>query len=436
MENYRIQIVTGCNPIISAAIESLQNRWRQYSNLSKRYPLARLLEEIIDPALSEYSKKLPRNYLPYILGSEQDGPLSEIVRTKPVGADLAQRHLIREFENASSNPAFSNPGFVATLETLVELLWACSGKRARHIKVKGLNGLRRAQEFCRFCGKPSELAAYAAGSNSLEIYHKPPGTSQAKTLHLSSTHCHEHRVKLPTGEWNPAYKSASLSVAKFDLELERLTQQSTNYTTPANTGDPLVDQYIYQYVRRFGFRPGDKAEIRNHARWIVDAKLSDHKKRVLVLQQRGLNQSKIATILNVSRQSVSKSLASVPEKLRGISASSKHLHGFNEEFRTKIRDIEPRIMDWLDDPNIIDIMLNPDGKLWVARGNQPKAELGTIIKSSQAKLIIATFAAEAQISPDDDVTLECELPGLLRLVAWLPPLVIGPSFSIRKMAQQ
>ncbi|WP_348679771.1 LuxR family transcriptional regulator [Alcanivorax profundi] len=430
MENYRIQIVPGCNPIISAAIENLQDRWRQYSNRSKSKPLAGLLEEIIDPALSEYAKKIPRNYLPYILGSGQDGPLSEIFRTKPVGAELAQRNLIREFENASSNPAFSNPAFVATLETLVELLWACSDKRARHTKVRGLNGQRRAQEFCRFCGKPSELAAYAAGSDSVDIYHK------STTLQLSSTHCHEHRVKLPTGKWNPAYKSASMSVAKFDLELDRLTRQSRNYETPsASSGDPLVDQYIYQYVHRFGFRPGDKAEMRNHARGIVDAKLSDHKKRVLVLQQQGLNQSNIATILNVSRQSVSKSLASTPEKFLAISASSSHHPGFNDGFRTKIRDIEPSIMDWLDDPNITDIMLNPDGRLWLTRENRSKAELGTIIESSQAKLIIAIFAAEAQISPDAGQTLECELPGLLRLVAWLTPIVESPTFAIRKMAQ-
>ena len=92
-------------------------------------------------------------------------------------------------------------------------------------------------------------------------------------------------------------------------------------------------------------------------------------------------------------------------------------------------------MDWLDDPNITDIMLNPDGRLWLTRENRSKAELGTIIESSQAKLIIAIFAAEAQISPDAGQTLECELPGLLRLVAWLTPIVESPTFAIRKMAQ-
>ena len=93
-------------------------------------------------------------------------------------------------------------------------------------------------------------------------------------------------------------------------------------------------------------------------------------------------------------------------------------------------------MDWLDDPTITDIMLNSDGRLWLARENRPKAEFGTFIKSSQANLIIATFAAEAQTSPDADLALECELPGLLRLVAWLPPIVESPTFAIRKMAQQ
>ncbi|MEQ4539126.1 MAG: LuxR family transcriptional regulator [Billgrantia sp.] len=430
MKNFPIQIVTGCDPVISAAIKRLQERWRPYSRLSRRHPLARLLGEIIDPALSEYSEKLPRHYRPYILGAGEERGLSKIIKTMTVGADRAQRIRIRQFEKTARDPAF-----VATLETLVELLWACTRKRVRHVPVRGLNGHRPAHEFCRFCGKPSEFASFAGDSNSLEIYPQSSGDRQI-TLRLSNTHCHDHRARLPTGEWNPAYKTASLSVAQFDLELDRLTRQSTNYGMPsAKSGDSLIDEYIYRYAHRFGFRPGDEAEMRNHARWIVDAKVSDQKKRILALQQWGLNQSEIAAILEISRQAVSKNIASIPEIFRAISTDVKHHQNLREEFRTKISDIEPRILDWLDDPSVIDIMLNPDGKLWITRRNQPNAEGGTIITTSQAELIIATIAAETQITADDDPLLECELPGLLRFSAGLPPVVAKPTFAIRKMTR-
>jgi transcriptional regulator len=58
--------------------------------------------------------------------------------------------------------------------------------------------------------------------------------------------------------------------------------------------------------------------LRDVARLMVDAKLSDAKKKMLVLQLSGLNQSEIAKRLPgceqqpLTRQAVSKALASIP----------------------------------------------------------------------------------------------------------------------------
>lgn len=112
---------------------------------------------------------------------------------------------------------------------------------------------------------------------------------------------------------NPVYKKATRSIAQFDLELGRLSRQCANRATPhAATGDPLIDDYFYLYFLGQTIQPADKAELRNQARSMVDAKLSDQKKQILALQKRGLNQSTIAQSLGVSRQAISKALASVP----------------------------------------------------------------------------------------------------------------------------
>lgn len=66
-------------------------------------------------------------------------------------------------------------------------------------------------------------------------------------------------------------------------------------------------------------QPADKGELRNQARLMVDSKLSDRKKQILILQWDGLNQSKIARKLDIERQAVSKalkSLASTPRMLQ------------------------------------------------------------------------------------------------------------------------
>lgn len=96
--------------------------------------------------------------------------------------------------------------------------------------------------------------------------------------------------------------------------LGRLSRQCAKRTTPyAASGDPLVDDYFYLYFLGQAIQPADKAELRNLARLMVDARLTDRKKQILALQKRGLNQSQIAKKLGVNdRQSISKALASVP----------------------------------------------------------------------------------------------------------------------------
>ncbi len=68
---------------------------------------------------------------------------------------------------------------------------------------------------------------------------------------------------------------------------------------------------------RLTFQSADKAELRNLARRMVDSKLSDTKKKILVLNRSSISQAEIGKrILNrkqqpMTRQAVSKALSSV-----------------------------------------------------------------------------------------------------------------------------
>lgn len=90
----------------------------------------------------------------------------------------------------------------------------------------------------------------------------------------------------------------------------------------------------------------------------------------------------------------------------------------------------------LEDPAVIEILLNPDGKLWVERlGGQNLECLGHIDRV-RGMSIITTVASilETTVIADRPI-LECELPfDGSRFEALIPPVVAAPTFSIRKKA--
>ncbi|MDS6450617.1 LuxR family transcriptional regulator [Xanthomonas perforans] len=304
-----ILIWEGCDPAISAAAQQFQDRWRPYSASSRRYPIVRLIQELIDPAVAAYMATLPARYSGHVPGAGTGVSLSAIIRL--VGLDAMvrlQRQLLRAFVLTEDRQSARDQRFVATLESLIELVWACACKRPTKSQVRDtrLNGERQ-QGFCRFCGTLAELTSFAGGSDD------PKADDPEEKLRLSSLYCLDHRPKLPSGAWNPAYRQARRSLAQFDLELARLSQQCAKPATPqVKSGDQLVDSYFFHYVAGQTLQPADKPELRNQARLMVDSKLSDRKKQMLVLHWSGLNQSEIARKLGIERQAVSKALASIP----------------------------------------------------------------------------------------------------------------------------
>lgn len=309
-----IVVWEGCAPTISEAIRQFQDRWRPYSASSRRYPIVRLIQELIDPAMTAYMATLPARYSGHVPGAGTGVGFSAIIRL--VGLDAMvrlQRQLLRAFVLTEDRQSVRDQRFVATLESLIELVWDCACKRPKTsapAKGVGLNAQRK-HGFCDLCGNLTEFSTFMARVTEKQI--NDVELEDHKKLELSHQYCTGHRPKLTNGEWNPAYRQAKRSLMQFDLELTRLSQQCAKPTSPqVRSGDPLVDSYFFHYVAGQTLQPADKAELRNQARLMVDSKLSDRKKQMLMLQWSGLNQSEIARNLGIERQAVSKALASIP----------------------------------------------------------------------------------------------------------------------------
>lgn len=99
------------------------------------------------------------------------------------------------------------------------------------------------------------------------------------------------------------------------------------------------------------------------------------------------------------------------------------------------RDMGPLLLDALHDPRTVDIMLNPDGKLWQERLGEPMTCIGSL-RPAQSQAIIETVAGyHAKEVTRTKPTLEGELPlDGSRFTGQLPPVVPAPVFTIRKKA--
>ncbi|MCP9340133.1 LuxR family transcriptional regulator [Stutzerimonas xanthomarina] len=312
-----IFVWANCAPSVLEAIREFEGRWQPYSISSRRYPIVRLIEEIIDPAIAAYMTTLPDKYNGYVPGAGTGVSLSAIIRL--VGLDAMvrmQRQLLRQFIKTEDRQTARDQRFVATLESIIELAWDCACKRPKTSNpAKGVNlNSQRKHGFCDLCGNLTEFAAFMATIadgriNDVEL-------DDHRKLELSHQYCLKHRPKRMDGAWNPTYRTAKRSQGQFDLELARLNRQCAKRSSPqAASGTPLVDSYFYYYMLGQTTQPADKAELRYQARLMVDSKLSDRKKQMLALLHFGFSQSEIGRRLGIGRQAVSKALGSIPDAL-------------------------------------------------------------------------------------------------------------------------
>jgi len=91
----------------------------------------------------------------------------------------------------------------------------------------------------------------------------------------------------------------------------------------------------------------------------------------------------------------------------------------------------------LENPNVIEIMLNSNGTLWVEELGKPIIQVGSM-QESKVKALLGTIASYLNTTiTSTNPILECELPlDGSRFEGLLPPIVNKPTFTIRKKASQ
>ncbi len=96
----------------------------------------------------------------------------------------------------------------------------------------------------------------------------------------------------------------------------------------------------------------------------------------------------------------------------------------------------PAVARFLDDPAIVEVMLNPDGRLWIDRLASGLADTGEKLSATDGERIIRLVAHHVGAEVHSGAPrVSAELPGTgERFEGLLPPVVAAPAFAIRKPA--
>ena len=96
----------------------------------------------------------------------------------------------------------------------------------------------------------------------------------------------------------------------------------------------------------------------------------------------------------------------------------------------------PGIAGWLEDPGVVEVMLNPDGRLWIDRLREGVADTGQRLSPADGERIVRLVAHHvgAEVHPGSP-RVSAELPETgERFESLIPPVVQAPCFAIRKPA--
>ena len=117
------------------------------------------------------------------------------------------------------------------------------------------------------------------------------------------------------------------------------------------------------------------------------------------------------------------------------------IHHLNQEATSRgVRMLRtalgPAIALWLEDASVVEVMLNPDGRLWIDRLAGGLVDTGERLSPDDGERIVRLVAHHvgAEVHPGSP-RVSAELPGTgERFEGLLPPVVSAPAFAIRKPA--
>jgi DNA-binding CsgD family transcriptional regulator len=362
----KITVWPRCDPQLAAAINDFSEEWGPYSAESRKCSIFSLIRDRIDPAWVDLCIRFPaldsalmdaawsryqweRLWVLEPVDSEDEESKQKVGHAKhafvPCGRKMNGVYVLSAFARhhgfavldrfltliRGALGGLCDTVLTASLDSLRGLASACGAKKSKSKKKPhGKINERRAhlRPACRFCDEQTELSAHIEGTPW------PAQDIDGQRLRLSALYCNEHRPKAPfSNSVRAAYLKVKRSQSQFDKELERLERQGWSDTSVsrAKSGNKLVDEYICRFValrlKSFNFDIGRflldqkyvaslDITLRKEARMLVDTKISDRKKEMMMLLASGLNQTATAVRLGIERQAVSKALQSIPANYR------------------------------------------------------------------------------------------------------------------------
>lgn len=119
-----------------------------------------------------------------------------------------------------------------------------------------------------------------------------------------------------------------------------------------------------------------------------------------------------------------------------MAVTSIHSEAFSGGARMLRTALGPAIATFLEDPALVEVMLNPDGRLWIDRLSGGLADSGRTMSAADGERIVRLVAhhVRAEVHAGSP-RLSAELPETgERFEGLLPPVVAAPAFAIRKPA--
>jgi P-type conjugative transfer ATPase TrbB len=119
-----------------------------------------------------------------------------------------------------------------------------------------------------------------------------------------------------------------------------------------------------------------------------------------------------------------------------MAARHRRSEAFERSARMLRTALGPAIARLLEDPATVEVMLNPDGRLWVDRLSDGLADAGELLSAEDGERIIRLVAHHVGAEVHARAPrVSAELPGTgERFEGLLPPVVAAPAFAIRKPA--
>jgi len=96
----------------------------------------------------------------------------------------------------------------------------------------------------------------------------------------------------------------------------------------------------------------------------------------------------------------------------------------------------PAIAIALGEADMVEVMVNPDGKLWLDRHGAGRADTGVVLTEHERERIVRLVASHVRAEANaSSPIISAELPETgERFEGILPPVSLAPCFSIRKPA--